>query len=131
MAGRLSRWYAAALIVGLLYLIAWVAMAGFGGAVVQVDFNVYPQLEGTVVAIDGDSVGTLFRRGRQRLTGFRVKLGEHTVTLRHDSLPSDTVRVNAELRGVQYVVYAYPEGGWRDEVYRHYIGLGHRYPDDF
>lgn len=129
MAGRLSRWYAAALGVGLLYLTAWVFMAGFGGAVIQVDFNVYPELEGTVVAIDGDSAGVLFGRGRQRLSGFRVKLGEHTVTLRHDSLPSDTARVSATLRGTQHVVYAYPEGERRDGVYRRYVGLGPRLPD--
>lgn len=129
MAGRISRWYAAAFGVGLLYLVAWVVMAGFGGAVVQVDFNVYPELEGTVVVIDGDSVGTLFRRGRQRLSGFRVELGEHRVTLRHDALPSDTFRVDAELRGAQYVVYAYPEGDWVGDEYRRRIALGDWYPD--
>ena len=129
MAGRLSRWYAAALFAGLLYMIAWVMM-GFGGAVIQVDFNMYPELDGTVVLVDGDSAGVLFRRGRQRLSGFRVDLGRHEVALRHPTLPSDTIRVNAELRGVQYVVYAFPEGEWRDGEYRRYVALGRDYPDE-
>lgn len=129
LGGRLSRWYAAAFVAGLAYLVGWVFVAGFGGAVVQVDFQVYPGLEGTVVVIDGDSVGTLFRRGRQRLSGFRVGLGEHRVTLRHETLPADTFRVQAELRGAQYVVYAYPDGEWVGEEYRRRIALGRSYPD--
>ncbi len=129
MSGRLSRWYAAAGIVGLLYLTSWVFAAGFGGSVIQVQWGAYPELEGAEVAIDGEVAGTLFRRGRRTLSGFKVKLGEHRVSIVHPDLPSDTAVVVAEVRGVQYMLFAYEEseGYGPDRVHR--IGLGPRFPD--
>lgn len=118
---------AGALVAGA-YFVAWFFLSGWGGAVVQVDFNHMPELEGASVFIDGDSAGTLFGRGRQRLSGFRVGLGEHRVFLRHPGHVSDTATVQADLRAAQYLVYAYP-GRRRGPDRLRSIRILHRLPD--
>ena len=45
------------------------------------------------VFIDGDSIGTLQKRGARTLTGFRVDEGEHTVLVGMDGCPGEVARV--------------------------------------
>ena len=125
---RILRWRVAGGIVALLFLVAYLYFSGSTRAVIQVDFNYAPELEGAVVHIDGDSVGTLFRHGRQHLTGFYVKLGPHTVSVLADGFEERPVTVEAELRGMQYVRYAFPDrDGWGPDVPR-FIALTERPP---
>ncbi len=49
MAGRLSRWYMAAAVAGGLYFLGWLFAAGYFGAVIQVDFQWAPALEGAIL----------------------------------------------------------------------------------
>lgn len=128
MFGRLSRWYMAALTVGLIYVGAWVWM-GFRGAVIQVEWGAFPELEGAEVVIDGAAAGTLFRRGRQTLSGFRVPLGEHRVWIPHPERAADTAVVSVELRGAQYLLYAFPHSVRTDDGYERRVGLDVRIPD--
>lgn len=133
MAGRLSRWYMAAFIVGFLYVLSWVFMAGFGGSVVQVDFSMYPELEGMemVVAVqEGESLrAELFRRGPTRLTGVKVPLGTHRLWIEHPDHPSDTVVVEAALRGAQYLFYAFHRSDWVDGARVRRVGVDDDLPD--
>lgn len=96
MAGGLRslRWRAAIMFAGTVFVILWVVASGRTAYVVQVDFSWAREvLEGAIVEIDGDSVGTLQRYGRgQFVTGFEVEPGEHVIRLLVDdceSVPED------------------------------------------
>jgi len=106
MVERLLRWRTASVIVGGALFVATFFAVGLGHAVIQVDFQRTPEIEGATVLIDGDSAGVLFRRGSRRLSGFKVGLGPHTVEIRHEKYGSEPAEVDAALRGVQYVLYA-------------------------
>lgn len=81
---RALRWRAAISLLGALLVVAWVVMAGGTSYIVQIDFTMGGEmLEGAVVELDGDSIGTLQRYGRsQFVTGFEVEPGEYVVTVR-------------------------------------------------
>ncbi|MEQ9400268.1 MAG: hypothetical protein RJQ04_13985 [Longimicrobiales bacterium] len=128
MSGRLMRWYAAAGFVGLVYVGVWVYM-GFGSAVIQVQWGYFPELEGSEVMIDGEVAGVLFRRGRQTLSGFRVGRGDHAVSIVHPEYASDTFVVSADLRGAQYLLFAFERRRRIPEGLEVWIGLGPRVPD--
>lgn len=130
MAGRISRWYAGVAVAGVLYLIGWVFVAGYGGAVIQVEWGYVPKLEGAEVVIDGEVAGTLFRRGRQTLSGFRVPLGRHEVRVRLEEYDAVPYFVEADVRGAQYPIYAWTESRWQpDGSRRRQVRLGKNVPD--
>ena len=120
---RLLRWRAAAVIAGAFIFGAYFYASGITKAVIQVDFGPAPFLEGATVLVDGDSAGVLFRRGRRRLTGFRVKVGEHTVQVVHDEYRGLPATVDADLRGAQYVLWAFPDSRRTDDGYERIIEL--------
>lgn len=82
---RTLRWRAAITLVGAMIVLYWVVASGHTSYVVQIDYNWGRDLlEGSVVEIDGDSVGVLQRYGRsQYVTGFEVEAGEHSVRVVH------------------------------------------------
>lgn len=120
---RLLRWRAAAVIAGAFIFGAYFYASGITRAVIQIDFGPAPFLEGSTVLLDGDSAGVLFRRGRQRLTGFRVKIGEHTVQVLHDEYRGIPDTVNAELRGAQYALWAIPGSRRTEDGYERVVEL--------
>ena len=88
------RWRVAWLVALVLVFVLWRVVGGSrGGQVIQVQFAVVPELEGATVFIDGDSIGTLQKRGARTLTGFRVDEGEHTVLVGMDGCPGEVARV--------------------------------------
>jgi hypothetical protein len=88
------RWRAAWMVAVVLVIILWRVLATPGGGhIILVQFGVVPELEGATVFIDGDSAGTLQKRGSRTLTGFRVTEGEHTITVGMEGCPGELARV--------------------------------------
>ena len=88
------RWRAAWMVAVALVIVLWrVLRTGGGGHVIQVQFAMVPELEGATVFIDGDTAGTLHKRGARTLTGFRVDEGEHTVSVGMEGCPGEEAQV--------------------------------------
>lgn len=101
------RWRAAGMVAVILVIILWRVLAPQGGRhVVQVHFGMAPELEGAVVLIDGDSAGTLQKRGARTLTGFRVDSGEHTVSVGTEGCPGEPARVTTGFGAAVVVLLA-------------------------
>lgn len=103
---RALRWRAAMTFLGVLLVIAWVVMAGGASYVVQIDFAMGGEmLEGAVVEIDGDSIGTLQRYGRsQFVTGFEVEPGDYVVTVRTEECEGRPKPVSLSAGGARIAV---------------------------
>jgi hypothetical protein len=78
---RSMRWRAAAGLVGVGLVFAWVVMAGGTTHLIQIDYTWGgPFLDSATVEIDGEVVGMLQRYGRSNfVTGFEVEPGVHVV----------------------------------------------------
>lgn len=100
---RTLRWRAAISLAGVILVIAWVVASGSTSFVVRIDYNWGREfLEGSVVEIDGDSVGVLQRYGRsQYVTGFETSAGEHIVRIVHPSCEAVPERVTLGPDGVR------------------------------
>ena len=99
---RSLRWRAAILVAGAILVVAWVFLSGRASYLVQIDFSMGPMLEGALVEIDGDSVGTLQRYGRSQLvTGFQVEGGEHTVRVSMDDCEGELEAVTLSATGAR------------------------------
>lgn len=100
MIERQARFRVAILAVGALLAALWFGFGGGESAVILIEFGISPQdLVGTEVVIDGEVAGTLERMGSRTQTGFRVKDGDHVVTLRHPELRTRQTRVTSGFGG--------------------------------
>jgi hypothetical protein len=74
--------------------------------IVQIDYNWARDFpEGSVVEIDGDSVGVLQRYGRSGyVTGFEVEPGDHTVRVVHPSCEGVPEDVSLGPRGTRLAI---------------------------
>lgn len=105
--------------VGAVVVVAWVVASGRTSYVVQIDYNwARDFLEGSVVEIDGDSVGVLRRYGRsQYVTGFEVEAGAHSVRVLHSDCEGVAEPVTLDPRGARIAtLFADVDDGYRCRV---------------
>lgn len=82
---RGPRWYAALAVAGAVVLALWWAYTGGPSYVLQIDYAFTGDLvEGAEVMVDDVVVGTLEGIGRQRVVGFKLEAGDHTVVIRSE-----------------------------------------------
>ena len=116
---RSLRWRAAISVVGVLFVIYWVVASGGTSYIVQIDYNwARDFLEGSVVEIDGHSVGVLQRYGRSGyVTGFEVEPGDHTVRVVHPNCEGVPEDVTLGPQGTRFaILMADVDDGFRCRV---------------
>ncbi|RMH12210.1 MAG: hypothetical protein D6701_13785 [Gemmatimonadetes bacterium] len=86
MAQRALNWRIASIVTGIILVFLLSRALGGPEHTVTVDWAMWPELEGAVVEIDGDSVGTLAPYGQRKVTGFAVDEGEHSIRVRSGDL---------------------------------------------
>jgi hypothetical protein len=82
---RLLRWRTAVLVAGAVFVLLWLYYSSGGGAyIVQIDYTWGGELlDSAEVVIDDSVAGILLPyAGGQRIVGFEVDPGEHTVLVR-------------------------------------------------
>lgn len=88
---RALSWRFGLIGLGIISVFAFKALFGGSTYIIQIEFGMFKELEGTEVVIDGELAGTLKKLGGATRTGFKVKEGSHEVMLRHPdyrSLPT-------------------------------------------
>ena len=97
---RALSWRLGLVVLGIITVLAWRALAGGSTYIIQIEFGMFKELEGTEVVIDGELAGTLKKLGGATRTGFKVKgEGAHEVVLRHPDYRSLPTTVQTGIGG--------------------------------
>lgn len=115
MAHQGLNWRIAIVVIAMVMSVSYGLFLNKGPRyVIQIEFGIFPaELEGTEVVIDGEVVGQLTRRGARTRTGFEVDEGDHVISLKHATFPSEPRTVTSGF-GAGQLLLMVDLGDWFD-----------------